>query len=61
MIIFSNEEIENVNYAMVMALECANRLLNKEYVIEDGKITEIHINGNIIKGDKNNVIRRKKL
>ena len=56
MIIFSNEEIENVNYAMVMALECANRLLNKEYVIEDGKITEIHINGNIIKGDKNNVI-----
>ncbi|MBP3920435.1 MAG: hypothetical protein J6D28_02600 [Bacilli bacterium] len=50
MIIFSNEEIENVNYAMVMALECANRLLNKEYVIEDGKITEIHINGNIIKG-----------
>ena len=49
MTIFSDEEIENVNYAMIMALECANRILNKEYVIEDGKITEIHINGNIIK------------
>ena len=49
MTIFSDEEIVNVNCAMIMALECANRLLNKEYVIEDGKITEIHINGNIIK------------
>jgi hypothetical protein len=43
------EAIENVNNAMIMALECATRMFKKEYVIEDGKITEIHINGNKIK------------
>lgn len=49
MIVFSNEDIENVNNAMVIVLRCANRLFNKEYVIEDGRITEIHVNGNVIK------------
>lgn len=42
MIIRNSEAIENVNQAMVMALETKNKLVGTTYVVEDGLITEIH-------------------
>lgn len=42
MVIHNSEAIENVNQAMVMALESKNRLVGTTYVVEDGLITEIH-------------------
>lgn len=54
MIVIDKEAIENVNLAMIFTLDCMNRMLGKTYVVENGMITEIHINGNVITGGKLN-------
>lgn len=54
MIVVDKEAIENVNIAMIFSLDCMNRILGKTYVIKNGMITEIHINGKIITGGKQN-------
>lgn len=48
-IVFSDEALQIANWAMVMALECKNRLIGTTYVIEDGRITEIHEKKKVIK------------
>ena len=50
-VIVSNSEIDNVNMAMIMALESKNMLVGTTYVIEDGSITEIHEKKKVIKAD----------
>ena len=54
LIVIDKEAIENVNLAMIFTLDCMNRMLGKTYVVENGMITEIHINGNVITGGKLN-------
>lgn len=54
MIVVDKEAIENVNTAMLFSLDCMNRMLGKTYVIENGMITEIHIDEKIITGGKQN-------
>lgn len=54
MVIHNSEAIENVNQAMVMALESKNRLVGTTYVVEDGLITEIHESKVVIVKDKEN-------
>lgn len=56
MIVFDKEQIDNANMAMIFSLDSMNRMLNRQYVIEDGRITEIHIENRIITGGNKNVI-----
>lgn len=49
MVVKDNEYIDNINDAMLMVLEYKNKTFGNEYVIEDGKITEIHKRNKIIK------------
>ncbi len=48
--VVDREYIENINYAMVMALELQFRMFGKQLVLEDGKITEVHTPYKVIKG-----------
>ena len=40
-IVISEEELENVNAAMVMVLDYSHNKFGTQYVCEDGRITEI--------------------
>lgn len=49
-IVCNQEVIDNVNMAMLMALEYKSKKFNCQYTLEDGRITEIEENDKIIKG-----------
>lgn len=46
MIVVDNKRIEDVNLVMLFVLDYKFKKFNTEYIIEDGKITEI-IQGNL--------------
>lgn len=52
MIVVDKEAIENVNVAMIFVLDYLNKKIGKTYFIENGMITEIHIDEKIITGGK---------
>ena len=48
-VVKDNKCIDNINDVMLMVLEYKNKMFGNEYVIENGKIIEIHKRSKIIK------------
>ena len=52
LVVYDDEDIYYTNRMMLYGFEINNGLFGIEYVIEDGKVTEIHYPGKIIKQQK---------
>ena len=52
LVVYDDEDVCYTNRMMLYGFEINNKLFGTEYVIEDGKVTEIHYPGKIIKQHK---------
>lgn len=48
-VVIDNEYINNINWAMVMIFDTEHNLFGKEFVIEDGNVTQVITPYKIIK------------